>query len=268
MLAFVFGGGGSRGALQVGALEALLQANIRPDMVIGTSVGSLNAAYLASNPTLDGLEHLKSIWLEMDETSIYADRPGQVMWNLISGRASLFHNTHWRDLLQSLLPVTHFSELQLPCYAVTTDVETAETIVFGDQPDDQLLDGLMGSTAMVPVHPPWEVGGRHYVDGGFSANLPMLQAIERGATEIIALNLTTQLKRADEIHTVIDMLYHAIDLLISEQVQSEIRSVRRYQSTRLSVIDLQYKTYLPVTDFSHTADLIQLGHEITVQALQ
>lgn len=267
MLAFVLGGGGSRGALQVGALQALLEAGIQPDMLIGTSVGALNAALLASNPTLDGLAHLKDIWLHVRDQDVFPGNSTSILWNVLWGRESFFANENWRSLLQSHLPGEYFGDLTLPCYAVATDMDTGATRVFGDAAGDRLLDGLMSSTAIAPFHPAWAVDGRRYVDGGYTALLPLREAMQRGATEIISLNLTGQLMPADGVKTSLDMLNHIVDLLMLRQVTSDVAYAHSYPHLRVKSIDLRAGAYLPTTDFSHTQELIASGYTQTAAAL-
>ena len=144
MLAFVLGGGGSRGALQVGALAALFTAGIRPDLVIGTSVGAINAAFLASDPTCAGVQRLKEIWLHVREEDVYAGSSHRALWNLLCRRSSLYSNESWFGFLKRQLPVERFCDLALPCYAIAVEMGSGKVTVFGDQPEDSLLDGLMG----------------------------------------------------------------------------------------------------------------------------
>lgn len=265
MLAFVLGGGGSRGAMQAGALEVLLEAGIQPDMLIGTSVGSLNAAFLAHDPTNEGVERIKEIWSSIRDEDIYPGLYGTALWSMIRGRESFYTNASFRQLLQSQLPVERFGELQLPCYAVATDLESGDVVVFGDDEEDLLIDGLMSSTALIPVHPSWRVNGRRYIDGGFAAVLPVREAITRGATEIIALNLTTQSMPIEEIKSSFDMLNQSTHLLIRQQAMRDLEYAREHVA--LQTINLRPPTYISGQNFSQTTKLMELGRTIAKEAL-
>lgn len=267
MLAFVLGGGGSRGALQVGALEALFAASIQPDLVIGTSVGAINAAFLASDPTFEGVQRLKEIWLHVQEDDVYAGSSHWALWNLLCGRSSLYSNENWLCFLKRVLPAEHFCDLPLPCYAVAVEMESGKVTVFGDQPQDSLIDGLMSSSALTPLHPGWKLGEHLYVDGGYSAALPLRQAIERGATEIIALNLINQRRPLTELKTSVDMLYHVLDLMLIHQVQTDLECVQQLPHVRCKVIDLKPPAYLFSNNFSQTQQLLELGRSITEETL-
>jgi len=265
MLAFVLGGGGSRGALQVGALEVLLEAGIEPDMVIGTSVGALNAAFFAAEPTLAGVAKLRDIWLQMNEKDIYPGNSATALWNMMRGRSSLYENINMYTLLQQHLPVTYFHELHLPCYAVATDIDSGEIVAFGDNAADRLEDGLMSSTALAPAHPPWTVGDRRFIDGGFGAVLPVRQAIERGATTIIALNLTSPIPPRERIQNALEIMVHTSSLMMRQQAKIDLAYAAEHAD--LTVIALESDPLVSVADFSKTVERIERGRSAVVQAL-
>ena len=265
MLAFVLGGGGSRGALQVGALEVLLEAGIQPEMVIGTSVGALNAAFFASDPTPAGLERLRAVWLQMNEKEIYPGNNGAAIFNVLRGKPSLFDNGNMRALVEHHLPFKRFSELSLPCYAVATDLDTGELIAFGDREADRIVDGLMSSTALVPAHPAWQVGKRRFIDGGFGATLPVREAIARGATQIIALNLTTPPPPRERIQSALEIMLHTNTLMMRQKTRVDLA----YAAERvdLTVIELESDGLIPISDFSQTADRLEMGRVLAEAAL-
>ena len=264
MLAFVLGSGGSRGALQVGALQVLLEAGVQPDMVIGTSVGALNAAFFAADPTLVGIEKLSSIWLQMNEKDIYPGNSATALWRMMRGRPSFYENQTMHKLLQQHLPVTYFHELHLPCYAVATDIDSGEIVAFGDRPDDLLKDGLMSSTALAPAHPPWEVGDRRFIDGGFGAVLPVRQAIERGATTMIALNLTSPIQPRERGLNALEIMIHTSRLMMQQQMKIDLAFAAEHAD--LTVLDLESDPLISVADFSKTVERIERGRVAAAQA--
>ena len=146
-------------------------------------------------------------------------------------------------------------------------MDSGDTRVFGDDANDRLLDGLMSSTAIAPYHPQWTVDGRRYVDGGYTALLPMREAMERGANEIIALNLTGQLMPSEQVKSSFDMLSHIIDLLMLRQVTSDVAYAHAYPHLRVKSIDLHPTAHMSVTDFSHTEELIAQGRAQASAAL-
>lgn len=160
MLAIVLSGGGNRGALQVGALRALFEAGVKPEMFVGTSIGAVNAAFLAANPTLEGVEQLAELYKQVRKEDVYPETGLAAMLALVQGRASLYSNLKWQSFLLEHLPARTFGELQLPAYLVAARMETSEPVTFGGTPDEQIIDAVMASTALPPLHAPWEVGER------------------------------------------------------------------------------------------------------------
>lgn len=262
MLSFVLSGGGSRGALQVGALQALLEDGIRPDMVVGTSIGAINSVWFAADPTLEGVEKLKQLYATINVDDFFPGGNKFAALNLVLQMPHLFANDRFRHLLEEHLPVKTFGELALPCYVVATDMDSGENRVFGDNPDDRIIDGLMSSTAMTPLHPSWEVDGRTYADGGLGAMLPVREAVERGATEIIGLNLAAQLQSAEERRSAVDTLTHVIDLLLHSQVKSQVEAVKRLEHVSVDVIDLNTEQYQNMRFGDNLAESMAYGYQL------
>lgn len=265
MLAFVLGGGGSRGALQVGALKVLFEAGIKPDMIVGTSVGSVNGAYFACNPTLAGLEKLEEIWMQINTSTIYPGNMGFALLRFIRGRTSLYTNIALHELLTQHLPCERFDEAALPFYAIAIDLDSGEVVAFGDKKGDRLEDGLMSSMALTPAHPPWEVGPRRFIDGGYGAVLPVRQAVERGATRIITFDLSAPLPPREDTQSAFDIMRQTTDLLSRRQKAHDLAYAA--QHAELITLDLPSDTDIAIDDFSFTAERIAQGSEIAAAML-
>ncbi|MGH9036506.1 MAG: patatin-like phospholipase family protein, partial [Acidimicrobiia bacterium] len=112
--AFVLSGGGNHGAAQVGMLRALLERDIYPDVLIGTSAGALSGSAVAANPTLSGIDHLTDVWSALRTEHIFpGGRLGRA-WSLLSGGDHLYPNTGLAGLIDQMTPSGHFSDLTLP----------------------------------------------------------------------------------------------------------------------------------------------------------
>lgn len=271
MRAFVLSGGANYGAQQVGALEVLFEHSIQPDMVMGVSAGALNAAWVAMNPTLDGVQELARIWREDAATSIPPVGPLTALLRLIGGKDSLLSND---SLLQFLrrwpFAESVFGEFSHPrLYTVAANYDTGVLRIFGDDPNDRLLDGLMTSTAMPPFYPPWEVDGVPYLDGGVISHLPLQAAIERGADEIFALRnghgfMPTT---APAQRNVFAVGAQAISLLVERQATLEIKAVQRDRSVRLHLINLHTDDDPGLWNFTRAAELMVAGRRIAEEYL-
>ena len=189
---FVLSGGGALGAMQVGALRALLEHNVLPDTLVGCSVGALNAAHIAREVSLEQVDHVAGIWRKVSRRIVYPGGRMSVLWRLASGQDSLHDNRAFYQFLQDsgCTPALTFGGCHgARLYVTATVLRSGRMHVFGDNPNDRLLDALMASTALTPLHPPWEINGERYVDGGTVTPLPLRVALDRGATEIWALHL-------------------------------------------------------------------------------
>lgn len=265
--AFVLSAGGSRGALQAGALEALLQAGLQPDMVVGSSVGALNGAYFAQDPTLAGVRRLQALYRETDLSNLFSSSVFEMMLHTALGEANLCKNDTLHALVYQELGDRTFREMGMLCYLVATDVDFGKAHTFGDDEQEKVLDGVMSSAALTPLYPPWEVDGRLYADGGLVAMLPVMEAVERGAAEIYALNLANQLMPREQRNNVLDMLMHVVDILTQDQVHKTLYSLRQQTDITLHVIDLQQSDYVPFNDVSRMDEMIAQGRRLAEEAL-
>src|SRR5438270_3004122 len=172
-VAVVLSGGGNRGAAQVGMLRALVEAGIRPDVVVGTSVGSLNGAALARDPTPAGIEDLQAVWLGLSRERLFADGRMTRAWRLASRANHLWSNEGLAAVIDTF-GVAEFSELAVPFRVIATDLASGEEAVFAAGP---LKPALLASCGLPGLYPPVEHDGRMLVDGGVINNVPVSHAL-------------------------------------------------------------------------------------------
>jgi NTE family protein len=185
-VAFVLGGGGHNGAAEVGMLRALLEREVLPDLVVGTSVGALNGAAIAYAPTLESVERLREVWLTLDDDRIFGGSIFAGAANLVRSRTHMHSNRPLRELLERLLPAARFEDLAVPFQCVAASIERASEHWFSEGP---LVDAILASAAVPAVLPPVRIAGEHFVDGGIVNSIPISRAVELGATEIYVLQV-------------------------------------------------------------------------------
>ncbi|ATY10529.1 patatin [Amycolatopsis sp. AA4] len=184
-VAFVLGGGGSLGALQVGMLQALDEADIAPDLAVGTSVGSLNAAVLSLAGD-DRLRRLRDIWAHMTKAEAFPGGVFSQVRTLRHSKTHLFPNTGLAKIVDDHLGAgRRFEDLAMPLGVVTTDVDTAEPVLLTSGP---LRAPLLASCAIPGIYPPVPHEDRLLYDGGLVANVPMRQALRMGAKSLVVLD--------------------------------------------------------------------------------
>src|SRR5438093_5386797 len=112
------------GAYEVGMLQALLERGIRPDLVVGTSVGALNGAAIAADPSTETVKRLREVWLGLDEDCIFGGSIFAGAANLVRSRTHLHSNASLRALIARLLPAS-FEDLRVPFQCVAASIERA-----------------------------------------------------------------------------------------------------------------------------------------------
>ncbi|MDQ4077121.1 MAG: patatin-like phospholipase family protein [Chloroflexota bacterium] len=267
MIAFVMSGGGNRGALQVGALQVLLEAGIVPDLVVGTSVGAINGAFVAHDPTVQGTQQLARIWARVTRDDLYPGNRLTALWSMVRGKEGLFSNANWERFLSQHLPCDTTGELTgAHCYIAATDLQSGKLHVFGEDKNDPLLDALMATCALPPLHPPYWIDGRAYIDGGTTANLPLRIALEKGATQIYALNISRELTPG-KARNFLAVSSHAVGALLKRQIDLDLEHCASHENVWMRQIDLIYNKEVEPWDFSRTEELIALGREAAQLAL-
>jgi NTE family protein len=268
-LAFVFGGGGSRGALQVGALHALLERGLQPDLLVGTSIGSVNAAFLALHGfSKESLEGLAEAWRGVAELDLL---PANYIWMAVRamfGRSVNDPGQRIRDYF-----VTHGITAEL-CFAdigkprlliVSSDLNTGQPVLHGLQPGDAVLEALLLSTALPPWVMPVKRQGRYEMDGGLVSNLPIEPALLAGATRIIALDLidTREPLGSNRLTGILGKVS-----MVVEKRQGDLELALAKASGVLTLyLDLVGKDPILLWDFQHSDELIAEGYEITRRVL-
>jgi NTE family protein len=185
-VAFVLGGGGHLGAHEVGMLRALLERGIVPDLVLGTSVGAINGAAVAADPTPRAAEKLEAVWAGIERTDAFAGGILGRIGTLVRTRTHLHQNDGLRRMLAESLEVERIEELRLPFQCVAASIESASERWFTEGP---LIDAVLASSAVPGILPPVEIDGEHYLDGGIVNSIPVGRAVALGARTIYVLHV-------------------------------------------------------------------------------
>ncbi|MDT4997360.1 MAG: hypothetical protein QOD45_1428 [Pseudonocardiales bacterium] len=181
VVGFVLQGGGSLTAAQVGMLRALTEAGIRPDLLVGSSAGAINAVAFAAEPNISELARLEAMWMGLHRRHV-APMSLRTLLAALTGRGDgLFPDAGLRRQLEASLPVHDLSETSIPVHVVATDLESGSAVVLST---GDAVTALLASSAFPGLYPPVRLGGRHLIDGGVAADVPVLQAEALGASVI------------------------------------------------------------------------------------
>ncbi|MGY1636863.1 patatin-like phospholipase family protein [Geodermatophilus sp. SYSU D00742] len=184
--AFVLGGGGVLGAAEVGMLQALFEHGVRPDLVVGTSVGAINGALVAADPAPGTVDRLRGVWEELSSQRIFAGSVLGRARTLVRTRTHLHPREPLRDLLTAHLPVRTFAELRVPFQCVAASIERAAEHWFTE---GALVEAVLASCAVPGLLPPVELDGEHYLDGGLVHSIPVGRAVALGADVVFVLHV-------------------------------------------------------------------------------
>ena len=249
--AFVFAGGGSFGAIQVGMMHSLAAHGISADMVVGSSVGALNGAYYAGDPTLKGVLKLEAIWRKLTRHDVFP-----ITWRTLLGflwrRDFLIPHDGIRKLLDDNLPFRNLQDAKLPLHIVATDIVTGDSVVLSEGPADL---AIIASTAIPGAFAPVPYKNFYLADGAISSNTPIKVAVDKGAKRLIILPTGYACEtHAPPVGAVANAL-HALTLLIARQLVSELEGLAP---------DIEYYVVPPLCplvgspyDFSRSADHIE-----------
>jgi NTE family protein len=185
-VAFVLGGGGVLGAVEVGMLRALFRAGYRPDLVVGTSVGAINGALVAADPAEEVTDRLVQLWASREASEVYGDSLGRQL-RRFAARTHLHSPRPLRRLLERELgPARTFAELRVPFQCCAASIERAAEQWFDA---GSVVDAVLASSAVPGLLPPVNIGGEHYLDGGIVNSIPVGRAVELGAGTIFVLQV-------------------------------------------------------------------------------
>ena len=184
--AFVLGGGGNLGACEIGMLRALLEAGIKPDVVLGTSVGAINGAVLAADPTSAALNRLEELWIAMGEHGVFEGSFLTRLGTMFRSRTHLYSNSALRTMLETDLPVRLIEDLAVPFQCVAASIERAAEHWFTS---GSIADAVLASSAVPGLLPPVLVDGEHFLDGGLVNSVPVGRALALGARTVYVLHV-------------------------------------------------------------------------------
>jgi len=261
--AFVLSGGANLGAEQAGMLEALLEAEIVPDVLIGTSIGSANAAFLAADPTLRRAQELSALWRRVRPRDVFPLRPLGLARSLMRGGA-VFSSEPFRRLLEREIPYRLVEEALVPLRIVATAFDDGSETVFGS---GSVVDAVLASCALPVIFGPHEIDGRLYLDGGLVDQVPLRPAIEAGADAIYVLSVGFPCPPPSQDRSARAVLMHSVGLLLSQRIRLDGAHLPdHHPAVRVIQIPPLCRP-VALRDLSRSAELISSAREQTAQFL-
>lgn len=259
MNAFVFSGGTNLGAEQAGMLEALLEASIVPDVVVGTSIGAANAAFIAADPTLKRARELSALWRRVHARDIFPINPVRLARTAMRGGA-LFSPEPFAGLLRRELGYSSIEETAIPLRIVATTFEDGSESIIAR---GSVVDAILASTALPGIFPPHEIDGRLYLDGGLVDHVPLAPAIEHGVDTIYVLSVGFPCPPPANHRSARAVLLHSIGILLSQRVRVDGAHLPEHNPSVRIIAIPPICTQVGLRDFSRSAELIRTAKQQT-----
>jgi NTE family protein len=255
--ALVLAGGGSYGVVQVGMLRALCAHGVKPDLISGSSVGAINGAFYAGEPSASGIQRLAALWRGLRRRDIFPIELRRLFGALATSDA-LFAPSGLRKLLAAHLPYSLLEDSEIPMHVVATDLLTGAPVRVSA---GAAVEAVLASCAIPAIYPPVAIGDRRLIDGAVACNTPIRIAVELGATRLILLPTAFACPRAAPPRGVFASAFHAMDLFVMQQLaqDTELYSRRAQIITVPPICPLAVSPY----DFSHAGELIDIAARST-----
>ena len=251
-VAFVLSGGASLGAIQVGMLRALYERGIRPDVIVGTSAGALNGAFIASRPqTPETADALADVWRPMRRSRVFPLNPVLGLLGFLGASDSLVPQSGLERIIERHIEHARLEELPIALHVVAVDVITAEELLLSE---GCLRAALLASAAIPGILSPVPWGEHMLMDGGVANNTPISHAVALGAGRIYVLPAghACALERAPR--TALGMAVHAVSLLVQRRLVDDVE--RHRDDAQIIVLPPPCPLDVQPIDFGRADELI------------
>ena len=256
-VAFVLSGGGSLGAVQAGMIRALYERGVTPDLLVATSVGAVNAAFLAGRPpTVATAEALGEIWRATRRDDVFPAELLTGFLGFIGRRNAFLSHLGLRRLLEKHVTLGRLENGRVALHVIAVEVLSGaeRRLSSGDA-----IEAVLASAAIPAVFPPVAWNGEELIDGGVANNTPILHAAELGADEIYVLPTGYACSLQATPRSALGMGLHALSLLMQQRLLIEIRALEH--RVRLLVMPPPCPLDVTPADFAHADELIERALE-------
>ena len=246
------------GSLQVGMLRALIEQRIRPDLVLGCSIGALNGVMVATDPSLATVGRLQDVWMDLVGRDLLPAGFLPSTMQMVRKGESIQSSAALRDLISEVLTVERFDQLAVPFQCIATDIDDALGHWFHE---GELADALLASASIPAVFPAVTIDGRRYFDGAVIDDVPVARAVELGATKIYVLQVGGVDRPRPEPKRPLDMAVLAYWIARRNRLLDDLSRI----PSDVEVVILPHGDPTPVryNDLSRSAQLMDISYRAT-----
>jgi NTE family protein len=259
--AFVLSGGGSLGAVQVGMLQALAAHGIEPDLLVGTSAGALNAAWVAAHGTsTESLAGLARVWSGLRRSDVFPVDARTALRGLVGRSAGLFRADRLRDLVTAYAGIGELEEATIPLHLISADLASGDTVALHR---GSLASAVLASAAIPGIFPPVLVGGRHLVDGGVAQGTGVAHAVQLGATTVYVLPTGAACALPGPPTSALGTALQALTLLIQRRLAQDVATCP--PTTTIRALPPLCPLRTSPVDFTQGAELVDRARQASEQ---
>ena len=255
-VAFVLPGGGSSGATQVGMLRAVLEAGIRPDLVVGCSVGALNGAFLAKRPELAQVDRLEGIWRGLSRADVFGPTDHRTLLRLARRRDHVCDPSALRRLITGFCDLRDLADAAVPLHVVTTDLDHGAARWWQRGPAADILEA---SACLPGLFPPVVLDGCRHVDGGVLEPVPVRRALDLDASTVYVFGDAEGMDPPTAHMHALEVLVRSFAIARFSGLPDPASMARPGQ--RVVVLPQADTTGIDLRDFRYTARLIDESYQ-------
>jgi NTE family protein len=252
--ALVLGGGGTRGAVQIGMLQVLSEHGFVPDRIYGSSVGAVNGVAFAGDPTRSGVERMTEIWNRLTRDDVYPQGRLHGPWLYLQQRDSVYPNTGLRKVIEDGVDFERLEDAAVPVEVVATSLADGQERWFTYGP---ALEAVLASTAVPAIFPPVEIDGERFIDGGVVNNVPITRAVNAGATRIVVLLCGPPAYAPVSPRRPVEAMFNALMISVHARFVRDVGQLPA--GVEVIVCSGSPSGFRDFDDFSSTQELIALG---------
>jgi NTE family protein len=242
-------------------LQALAERDVQPDLLVGTSCGAMNAAWIAGHGTsVDSLNELATVWTNLRRSDVFPVDVRQVLRGLLGFSTAVAPNRKLRQLIDTHADIQDLAQAQVPTYFVAADLLSGHDVLIST---GDLTTGVLARAAIPGVLPPVEHAGGHLIDGALARHTGVAQAIDLGASVIYVLpsGAACALPRAPR--SAVGVALHSLTLLIEQRIIHEIATLQTAASIKL--LPPLCPLDVSAADFSHAEELITRARQSSLR---
>jgi NTE family protein len=243
-------------------LQALFEAGITPDVVIGCSVGALNAAGVAADPTLAGVRRMRETWLNLDGDELWPAGRLSGLWMLGRKGHAIQPNTGLRQLIERALPYRRLEDAAVPVHVNATSLATGRGHWFTSGP---AVEAILASAALPAVFPPVFIDGEAFIDGGVVDNVPISRAVALGVQRVYVLHVGNFTRPRQLPRRPIDVLLQSFSIARNHRFLAETDDPPA--DVELVVLPGVDPGRIRRNDFSRSRDLIDRAYAAATEFL-